>query len=92
MPEGAHKIIRKVNIHYYNDNHIYGFQFFDKDGLTIYQIGDTRAWNVETVLIAEDEVIVGVACKLHTDSQSLYTDFQFQIARLTWIKQSIVTF
>jgi hypothetical protein len=46
--------------------------------LPIYKIGLTiPGWDVETVLLAENEVIVGVKAKLHPDWQSVYTDFQF---------------
>jgi hypothetical protein len=35
-----------------------------------------------TVKLAVDEIIIGVVAKLHLDFQSVYTDFQFQIAKL----------
>ncbi len=34
----------------------------------------------KTVKIAENEVIVGVVARLLPNRQSIYTDFQFQIA------------
>ena len=75
------KEIRRVEIHH-TDYCIKGFSFFDKDWLPIYKIGLTiPGWDVETVLLSEDEVIVGVKAKLHPDWQSVYTDFQFEIGR-----------
>jgi hypothetical protein len=63
LPDGSHKKIRSVNIHY--DYHILGFSFRDKDGVLIWEIGDNRSkWDVKTVELAENEKIVGVVCKL----------------------------
>ena len=67
---------RSVSInHYYSL--ITGFHFFDKDGLLTYKIGGTKNeyLKAEKVLIAENEVIVGVVCKLHPGDQSCFTDF-----------------
>jgi hypothetical protein len=40
------------------------------------------AREADTVVLAENEVIVGVVAKPFKDVQSVYTDFQFQIAKL----------
>ncbi len=75
MPEASHKMIRSVYIHYHH-NYITGFKFYDKDKKLILEIGDTweGLW-VKKVLIAENEVIVGVVCKLYPGRQSMYSDF-----------------
>ncbi len=81
MPEGSHMMIRSVTIHY--NYVISGFSFYDKEGALLWEIGvttDSRL-NTATVLITENEVIVGVVAKLFPGSQSLYTDFQFQIGK-----------
>ncbi len=77
MPKGSHTRIRSANI-YYMDN-ISGFSFFDKEGALLCKFGNSTAsyLKVETVLIEENEVIVGVVCKLYPNWQSVYTDFQF---------------
>ncbi len=64
MPEGAYKKIRSVRI-YDNDISIIGFCFFDKDGKQIWMIGDNyQGYDVRTVLIKDNEVIVGVKAKV----------------------------
>ncbi len=79
IPADAIKRTRSVTIHY--DPHlIAGFSFFDKDGALLWKIGRAYREGVETVVLAENEVIVGVVAKLHCDYQSMYTDLQFQIA------------
>jgi hypothetical protein len=74
IPADALKKIRSVTIHYLS--YIHGFCFFDKDGAWIWEIGDTRSvLKKETVLLEENEVIVGVVAKLLSDYQSAYADF-----------------
>ncbi len=64
MPAGSHNRIRSVNIHY--AYFIAGFSFFDKEGALLYKIGDTdEDLNVDTVVLEENEVIVGVVAKLY---------------------------
>ena len=83
MPVGADRKIRSVDIYNYEGSFITGFQFFDKDRKLIWQIGDIASHHVvKTVLIAENEVIVGVVAKLLIGSQSMYTDWQFQVAKI----------
>jgi hypothetical protein len=65
--------IRSVNI-YHDVSSIAGFSFFDKDGALLWEIGDTTC-SKETVLLEENEVIVGVVAKLCLDWQSVYSDF-----------------
>ncbi len=80
MPEGSHNRIRSVNIYHHNCDYIEGFSFFDKDRKLLCKIGGIEPWmTVDTVLIAENEVIVGVVAKLYPGYQDMYTDFQFQI-------------
>ncbi len=68
MPADALNKIRSVNIHY-NDHTIRGFSFFDKDGALLWEIGNTYSWpGKETVVLAENEVIIGVKAKLHRKS------------------------
>jgi hypothetical protein len=81
LPAGAHKMIRSVRIHYYANDFIQGFSFFDKEGALLWKIGGIASWmDFETVLVGESEAIVGVVAKLNPVSQSIYTDFSFQIA------------
>ncbi len=70
----AIKRTRSVSIHHWEC--IRGFSFFDKDGALLWKIGKTwLGWSKETVELAENEVIVGVAAKLWMKEQSAYTDF-----------------
>ncbi len=78
MPAGCHNKIRSVSIHYFGC--INGFSFFDKEGALLWEIGEADGLftcETETVLIAENEVIIGVVAKLFIYYQSIYTDFQF---------------
>ena len=66
IPADALKMIRSVYIHYFLDC-IFGFSFFDKDGALLWGIG-SFTWSglqMEAVLLAENEVIVGIVCKLY---------------------------
>ena len=75
IPTDAINKIRSVNIHYYF-NCIDGFSFFDKDGELLWKIGYTDIeMDVETVLLEDNEVIVGVVAKVGTVCRSQYTDF-----------------
>ena len=76
MPADAHNKIRSVTI-YHDEKGINGFKFFDKDGALLWDVGYTT-WSEkikETVVLGENEVIVGVSAKLFGDWQSKYTDF-----------------
>jgi hypothetical protein len=75
LPADALNKIGRVTIHCGGD-HINGFSFFYKSGALLWKIGDTNSgFKKETVLLAENEVIVGVVAKLYPDCQSRYTDF-----------------
>ncbi len=64
MPEGSHNKIRSVSIHYCGS--IGGFSFFDKEGALLWEIGYIESWlKVETVLLEENERIIGVVAKLY---------------------------
>ena len=83
MPNDAEKKIRFVRIEYNSEDAIHGFKFYDKDQALIWGIGATFPQDeAKTVTLADNEVIVGVVCKLHPGSPCAYTDFQFQIASL----------
>ncbi len=73
IPADALKKIRSVIIN--NNEYIYGFSFFDKDRALLWSIGNTYVSKKETVVLEENEVIVGVVAKLYPSYQSLYTDF-----------------
>ena len=75
IPADALNKIRRITIHYGN-NYIAGFSFFDKDGALLWKIGATTDSGLEkeTVVLAENEVIVGVVAKLEQGCQSVYTD------------------
>ena len=73
------KKIIKVTI--YSHAMIDGFRFHFSDGSN-WEIGwiDDR-WNTETVVIAEDEVIVGFKAKSYPDRPAFYTEWQFITAK-----------
>ncbi len=73
IPKYALNKIGSVTIHY--NRCICGFSFFDKDGALLWKIGNTGSWlSLETMEIAENEVIVGVVAKLLSGWQSVYTN------------------
>ncbi len=75
MPEGSHTMIRTVTINH-SIHSITGFSFFDKEGALLWEIGDNYpVLKVKTVLLEENEVIIGVVAKLYPDYQSCYTDW-----------------
>ncbi len=75
IPKDALNKIRTVTIHHYSDC-IQGFEFFDKDGALLWKIGCSWCGNdKETVVLAENEVIVGVVAKLSYACLSAYSDF-----------------
>jgi hypothetical protein len=76
IPANAIKKIRRVNIHFFGYHYITGLSFFDKGKKLLWKIGYINSrLDVETVVLEENEVIVGVSAKLHPDFQSSYTDF-----------------
>ncbi len=71
------KKIKKVQIQH-DASCIRGFKFFDKNQLLIFEIGEIKATNTVTeVVLEENEQIIGVAYKLYSTYQTVYTDFQF---------------
>ncbi len=65
MPKRSHNKTRSVSIHYFEDDCIGGFSFFDKEGALLWKIGEINSWDkVGTVVIGENEVIFGVAASL----------------------------
>ncbi len=75
IPKKALKKIRSVRIYHGHDG-IYGFIFFDKYGARLWRIGNIDPdCEYETVVLAENEVIVGVLAKLLRNWRSIYTDF-----------------
>ena len=76
IPEVAIKKIGRVNINYWPNNCILGFSFFDKDGALLWEIGwNSPMYDMETVVLEKNEVIVAVVAKLLPGYQSAYTDF-----------------
>ena len=64
MPQDSDNMIRSVDIHFFNGV-IYGFRFFDKEKALVWQIGYIDSgWSVKTVVIAENDVVIGVVAKL----------------------------
>jgi hypothetical protein len=61
FPAGCHNKIRSVFI--YSSVIAQGFSFYDKEGELLWSIGEIEG-RMESVLIEENEVIVGVVCKL----------------------------
>ena len=75
IPADALNKIKSVTIHHIYV-HITGFSFFDKDGALLWKIGRTGSGKKkETVVLKENDVIVGVVAKLYKNYQSVYTDF-----------------
>ena len=61
MPEGA--LARSVDLFGYKG--LTGFKFYDRNHTLIWKIGDTAVYlDKETVLLNENEVIIGVTAKL----------------------------
>ena len=83
MPKDAHLRIKTVLIFYISSLFVSGFQFFDYHNKIIWEIGYTHPnmKTVETVVLADNEGIIGVVAKLEFCFQSAYTDFQFRIGR-----------
>ncbi len=84
IPADAIQKIRSVTI---QQNHLHdcirAFSFFDKDGALLWEIGDIQdaEWiSKKTVLLKVNEKIIGVVAKKYPGWQSIYIDFQFQIA------------
>ncbi len=76
-----HAGIRSVTL--YHDARIRGFEFFDKEKARIWSIGNTDdGFDVTTVVLAENEVMIGVVAKLYDKWHSQYTDFQFQLGKI----------
>ncbi len=79
MPQCART--KSVDIYYWHNTYIFGFKFFDSDSRLIFKIGITThpKFKVETVLLGDNEVIVGVVARFWglPVYQSIYTDFQF---------------
>ncbi len=69
LPTDALNKIRSVTIHH-NTFCIFGFKFFDKDGALLWKHGWTDGSRKETVVLEENEVIVGVVAKLYPDRPS----------------------
>ena len=68
---------------YYNTICIDGFKFFDSTQTLIWQIGCIEpGLTIDTVELEDNEKIVGVVAKWWRGHQSIYTEFQFQIALL----------
>ncbi len=81
MPARSHKKIRSVTIHSYVEFNIIGLSFFDKEGALLWEIGNTTdpgflgvKWD-KTVLVAEDEVIVGVVARIIEEFPFFYFNF-----------------
>ncbi len=71
IPTDALNKIRSVIIHY--NRCILGFSFFDKDGVLLWEIGRIDSeYKKETVLLAENEVIVGVVAKHDPERKAFY--------------------
>ncbi len=79
MPDGAVKVIRSVNIYDNGEDRVYGFHFFDKDRKLMWEFGKAVG-RIQTVLIAENEMIVGVRARYREHLELNFTSFQFVIA------------
>ena len=80
IPKDIEKRIRSVDLHCYF-NFICAFCFFDKDRKLISEIGFTCSSEfVRTVLLEENEVIVGVYAGILNADQTKLVHLQFKIA------------
>jgi hypothetical protein len=69
-------MIKSVDIYQATNDVIIGFKFFYKDHKLIFRIGCTGSlMKFETVVLADNEVIIGVVAKLWGGYQSSYSDF-----------------
>ena len=76
MENEAHRKIRSVKI-YWDNFSMNSLIFFDKDGKELWKIGTFfYADIVETVDVAENEVIIGLVARLKFHNHSELTDFQ----------------
>jgi hypothetical protein len=82
LPKGTETKIRSVTFTSHSAGYVYGFKFFDKDKKPLLDIGYTAGGSRETVMIADNEVIVGVVAKLHPSDSGHLSDFQFRIKRV----------
>ncbi len=74
IPTDAINKIRKVYI-YHDAWSIHGFTFLDKDGHSLWEIGDLESLGgLSAVEIAENERIVGVVAKFGDYECCTYTD------------------
>jgi hypothetical protein len=86
MPERTR--VESVNIYTDSDDGmVQGFRFYNGDKC-VFEIGKLRGGNYMTditdhftkVVLADNEVVIGVVCKLYPGEQSVYSHFQLQIA------------
>ena len=77
MENEAHRKIRSVKI-YWVATSITSLKFFDKDGEKLWEVAiDDYGFDfVETVYLAENEVIIGLVARLKFHNHSELTDFQ----------------
>ena len=55
---------------------IEGFSFYDKDDKLLYTVGNSgRSYNRETVIIAENEIMIGVIATLHPGLETGFSNF-----------------
>ncbi len=66
MPDDVPYKCKTVDV-FHNNYKVIGFKFFDKYKNLVFEIGMTSSWKVAVVL-AENEVIVGVVAKLQSES------------------------
>ena len=72
MLQDANKRVKTVDVYY--GLTIFGLKFYDKYHSLIFEIGKIASgMGVETVALADDEMIVGIVAKIWGDSA--YSDF-----------------
>ena len=74
----AESKIRSVDIYLDGDcNFIVGFQFFDKEYNLLFEIGFTfwAGLTNRTVMLEDNELIIGVAATSFSGTQSIYNNF-----------------
>ena len=68
-------MIKTVEIYYHNSYRIHGFQFFDKDQTLLWSTGMTFTGVFTSVILAENEAIIGFVAKIRRDNYCHFTDF-----------------
>lgn len=75
--------IKKVEVQSYGAQYLRGFRFFDSIKQLIFEIGNVNQKEniTTTVLIYDDENIIGFKAKESSIATAVLTDFQFMVCK-----------